>query len=77
MDGKLVMCSVENKNNKITRKQQQQNNNVYSSSSSLAKGFGFIGSGVARKPLAREDASLLTCRKNLEKAVLCCEEFLT
>lgn len=48
-----------------------------SSPSSLAKGFGFIGSGVARKPLAREDASLLTCRKNLEKAVLCCEEFFT
>lgn len=28
MDGELVMCSVENNSNKITRKQQQNNNKI-------------------------------------------------
>lgn len=28
MDGELVMCSIENNSNKITRKQQQNNNKI-------------------------------------------------
>lgn len=28
MDGELVMCSVENNNDKITTKQQQNNNKI-------------------------------------------------
>lgn len=47
-----------------------------SSPSFLAKGFQLMGSGEDQKPLVREDASLLTF-KNLEKAVLCCEEIHT
>lgn len=47
-----------------------------SSPSLLAKGFWFMRSGVDQKLLAREGASLLTF-KNLEKAVLCCEEIHT